>query len=73
MSDVERGASLLIKILAAALIAGLVVIAIHPLYRHAALAMLKGEPSESPIWKTNLEFYPEVGLEPTDGDHAEPQ
>ena len=58
----EQGAAKLAKILAFALLLGIAVTAINPAYRQAFLAIARGQPAESPIWKSNREYYPNIVL-----------
>ena len=58
----EQGAAKLAKILAFALLLGIAVTAFNPAYRQAFLALVRGTPAESPIWKSNLEYYPDIAL-----------
>ena len=58
----EQGAAKLAKILAFALLLGIAVTAFHPAYRNAFLAIARGQPEESPIWKSNAEYYPDIAL-----------
>jgi len=58
----EQGAAKLAKILAFALLLGVAVTAFNPAYRQAFLAIVRGTPAESPIWKSNLEYYPDIAL-----------
>ena len=58
----EQGAAKLAKILAFALLLGIAVTAFHPAYREAFLAIARGRPAESPIWKSNAEYYPDIVL-----------
>ena len=58
----EQGAAKLAKILAFALLLGIAVTAFNPAYRQAFLAIARGQPEESPIWKSNLEYYPDIVL-----------
>ena len=58
----EQGAAKLAKILAFALLLGVMVTAFNPAYRQAFLAMARGKPAESPIWKSNIEYYPDITL-----------
>lgn len=58
----EQGAAKLAKILAFALLLGIAVTAFHPAYRQAFLAIASGRPAESPIWKSNAEYYPDIVL-----------
>lgn len=74
----ERGAKALSIMLLLALALGALIIAVNPMYRQAAIAMWKGEPEKSPIWISNLEYYPDVTLvgrpAPTEpADDAEPE
>ena len=59
----EQGARSLLIILCAALLAGAVVIAVHPAYRQAFFSILNGTPAESPIWQSNAEYYPDISLD----------
>ena len=58
----EQGAAKLAKILAFALLLGVMVTAFNPAYRQAFLAIARGKPAESPIWKSNIEYYPDITL-----------
>ena len=58
----EQGAAKLAKILAFALLLGVLVTAFNPAYRQAFLAIARGKPAESPIWKSNIEYYPDITL-----------
>lgn len=58
----EQGAAKLAKILAFALLLGVAVTAFNPAYRQAFLAIARGQPEESPIWKSNAEYYPDITL-----------
>jgi hypothetical protein len=58
----EQGAAKLAKILAFALLLGVAVTAFNPAYRQAFLAIARGKPAESPIWKSNIEYYPDITL-----------
>ncbi|NCA82286.1 MAG: hypothetical protein EOM72_06020 [Opitutae bacterium] len=58
----EQGAAKLAKILAFALLLGVAVTAFNPAYRQAFLALVRGQPAESPIWKSNLDYYPDIAL-----------
>ena len=58
----EQGAAKLAKILAFALLLGIAVTAFNPAYRQAFLAIARGQPAESPIWKSNAEYYPDIVL-----------
>lgn len=58
----EQGAAKLAKILAFALLLGIAVTAFNPAYRQAFLAIARGQPEESPIWKSNLDYYPDIAL-----------
>jgi hypothetical protein len=58
----EQGAAKLAKILAFALLLGIAITAFNPAYRQAFLAIARGQPAESPIWKSNIEYYPDIVL-----------
>ena len=65
----EQGAAKLAKILAFALLLGIAVTAFNPAYRQTFLAIARGQSQESPIWKSNLEYYPDIVLP---GQSAQP-
>jgi len=56
----ERGVKALLRILLAALLLGLLVIAVHPAYRATAQALWRGDLSASPIAESNHAYYPDV-------------
>ena len=58
----EQGAAKLAKILAFALLLGIAVTVFNPASRQAFLAIARGQPAESPIWKSNAEYYPDIVL-----------
>ena len=58
----NNGPKALLIILCAALLLGVLVIAFNPAYRQALLAIARGKPAESPLWKSNLDYYPEITL-----------
>lgn len=58
----EQGSRSLLVILCVALLLGAVVVGVHPAYRKALVAIAKGQPAESPIWKANKDYYPDVSL-----------
>lgn len=58
----EQGSRSLLIILCVALALGALVVGINPSYRHAMVAIWKGQPADSPIWKSNAEYYPDVAL-----------
>lgn len=58
----ERGAKALIKILLAAMLFGVVVMAFHPAYRSAFLALWRGQPGMSAVWQSNAAYYTEIGV-----------
>lgn len=60
----ERGAQALIKALAAAMIFGGLMLIFHPAYRGAVGALWRGKPVESPVWDSNKDYYPMLGLTP---------
>jgi hypothetical protein len=59
----ERGVKVLVRILVGAMLMGSLVIALHPEYRSAFQALLRGDPASSPIWQSNAEYYREVSFE----------
>ena len=44
----------------ATLLIGLLVIALNPDYRAAARGLLSNRPSETPIWRSNVRYYPSI-------------
>jgi hypothetical protein len=58
----EQGSKTLLIILGVALLMGALVIGFNPAYRQAFLSLVRGQPAESPIWKSNLAYYPDVTL-----------
>ena len=54
---------MLTRIMAVALLMGLLVILFHPDYRDTAKAMWWGDVEASAIWQSNREYYREVGYE----------
>lgn len=58
----EQGAAKIAKMLAFAVLMGIAITAFNPHYRQAFLAIAQGQPQESPIWKSNLEYYPDIVL-----------
>jgi len=58
----EQGSKTLLIILGTALLLGGLVIGLNPSYRQAFLDIARGKPTESPIWKSNIEYYPDVSL-----------
>lgn len=61
--SMEQGAKSLLIILCVALVAGAGVIAVKPSYREAFVAIARGKGEESPIWKSNKAYYPDIRLE----------
>lgn len=59
----EQGAKSLLMILGVALLLGAVVIGVNPAYRKALASIWEGRPAESPIWQSNIAYYPDVSLE----------
>lgn len=59
----ERGVTALVRILIVAVLLGLLVIIFHPAYRGTARAMLRSRVEESPIWKSNADYYREVSYD----------
>jgi len=55
----KLGKSIAIMLASAALI-GLLVILINPTYRKTAVCVLKSESTNSPIWKSNTDYYPDL-------------
>ena len=46
--------------LIAAFAIGIVVILVKPTYRQTAVDMIKGESTNSPIWQSNTDYYPDL-------------
>ena len=58
----EQGAAKIAKMLAFAVLLGIAITAFNPYYRQAFLAIARGQPQENPIWKSNLDYYPDIIL-----------
>ncbi len=58
----EQGSKTLLIILGSALLLGALVIGFNPSYRQAFLDIARGQPAESPLWQSNIEYYPDVTL-----------
>ena len=58
----EQGSETLLIILGVALLLGALVIGFIPSYRQAFLAIARGRPADSPIWKSNIAYYPDITL-----------
>lgn len=58
----EQGAAKIAKMLLFAILLGVAITAFNPHYRQAFLAIARGTPQENPIWKSNLEYYPDIIL-----------
>ena len=58
----EQGAAKIAKMLAFAILLGIAITAFNPHYRQAFLTIARGTPQENPIWKSNLEYYPDIIL-----------
>jgi len=46
--------------LASAALVGILIILFNPTYRKTAACILKGESTNSPIWQTNADYYPDL-------------
>ncbi len=55
----KLGKSIAIMLASAALV-GLLVILFNPTYRKSAVCVLKGESTNSPIWQSNSDYYPDL-------------
>ena len=55
--SLDRGARALVILFLAALAVGAVVVAVHPGYRAAFLAALRGQPDDSPVARSNARYY----------------
>jgi len=70
----EQGAKTILTLLGVSLALGLLVIALNPDYRRAALCCFEGKPEASPIWRSNESYYDTLGLiENTDGESGRVQ
>ena len=58
----DKGARALAILMLVSLALGALVLLLHPSYRKALGAQIRGHPEESPIWRSNAEYYPDVGL-----------
>lgn len=58
----EQGAKALLKILCSAFLLGGLIIGFHPVYRQAFVATWQGTPTKSPIWQSNIAYYPDITL-----------
>ncbi|MDR0993154.1 MAG: hypothetical protein LBN38_01090 [Verrucomicrobiota bacterium] len=58
----EKGSKALLQILCIAFLLGTLVIGFNSSYREAFLALWHGTPADSPLWKSNQEYYPDVTL-----------
>jgi hypothetical protein len=59
----ESGQKTILILLIVAAMLGVIVLVWNPDYRDASLAILKGEPQNSPIWRSNEAYYDAVDLE----------
>lgn len=60
--DAAQGSKKVLGVLGFALLLGVPVIAFNSAYRQAFLSIVRGRPAESLIWKSNLDYYPNVSL-----------
>lgn len=58
----EQGSKTLLIILGSALLIGALVVSFHSAYRQSFLAIVRGAPAESLIWRSNRDYYPAVTL-----------
>ncbi len=58
----EQGAAKIAKMLLFAILLGIAITAFNPHYRQAFLTIARDQPQENPIWKSNLEYYPDIIL-----------
>lgn len=68
----EQGAKSLLRILLVALLIGGAVIGLKPAYRQAFIAILHGQPQESPIWQSNRAYYPDIALPSAPAEKTSP-
>ena len=61
----KLGKSIAIMLASAALV-GILIILFNPTYRKTAACILKGESTNSPIWQTNADYYPDLTPETND-------
>ncbi len=59
----ERGVKMLRRIMAAALVVGVLVILFHPDFRDTAQSIWQGRVEQSAIWDSNRAYYSEVAHE----------
>ena len=59
------GKTIAIMLASAALI-GLLVIFFNPTYRKTATCIFKGESTNSPVWQSNIDYYPDLVPESAD-------
>jgi len=55
----KLGKSIAIMLATAAII-GIFVILFHPDYRKTAICIINGNPTNSPIWQSNADYYPDL-------------
>lgn len=48
------------QILIVSLIAGVIIVLCHPMYRGTARAMFHGAVTNTPIWRSNAEYCPTI-------------
>ena len=54
-SSVDKGARALVRLFLFALVVGAFVVALHPRYRAAFLALLRGDDASNPLYQSNVE------------------
>lgn len=70
----DQGSKKLAIILGIALLLGAIVVALNPSYRRAFFSIARGQPNQSPIWQSNIDYYPDITLpvsEASDGATSE--
>ncbi len=67
----EKGAKAIVWLLASALLLGVILLGIHPLYRETVGAWWRGARDEAPIWRSNERYYEAIELESQSGASAD--
>jgi len=63
----KLGKSIAIMLASAALV-GILIILFNPTYRKTAAEIIKGESTNSPVWQTNVDYYPDLVPKTKSGD-----
>ena len=67
----EKGARVLVIIMAVALVLGGLVVAVSSAYRQSIRLTFQGNPQETPIWRSNAAYYPQGTLERKTGGSSD--